>query len=317
MARIGSPSVVMYAKLKEYGISNRDAASTLLNTSLTFDGRTLKDRIDESSQLSRRIVHTNPGEIPIGLFNSFTISCPQVLRVVLRKLSTTRYGGDEEQARRALIEDLTGDASTRMTQGLQACNVDESLYHNMSTYIKHADLPHEDDRALLHLMLFVIIGCTGNPQTASIMVVDYATNVLGADFHTAQTVINTASAPSNVPADVLLGLVRVIEGHIKSGSKMHVMSPEGTEIGLLPNARHIVSDVDEDVSRSHALVWRENGRWYIQDLHSTNGTTVISGATGNEIPVEPEPNAPVEIAATDIICLGATTRFIVMPVMGA
>ena len=46
MARIGSPSVVMYAKLKEYGISNRDAASTLLNTSLTFDGRTLKDRID-------------------------------------------------------------------------------------------------------------------------------------------------------------------------------------------------------------------------------------------------------------------------------
>ena len=317
MTRIGTPSVVMYAKLKEYGISNHDAASMLLNTSLTFDGRMLKDRIDESSQLSRRIVHTNPGDIPIGLFNSFTISCPQILRIVLRKIATTRHGGNEEQARQVLVDDLTGDAYTRMTQGLQACNADESLYHNMSTYIRHADLPDEDDRALLHLMLFVIIGCTGNPQTASIMVVDYATNVLGADFHTAQTVINSASTPSNVPADILLGLVRVIDGHIKAGSKMHVMNPEGTEIGLLPIARHMVCDVDEDVSRTHALVWRENGRWYIQDQHSTNGTIVISGTTGNEISVEPEPNAPVEIAATDILCLGATTRFIVMPVMGA
>ena len=317
MERIGTPSVVMYAKLKEYGISNRDAATTLLNASLTFDGRTLKDRIDESSQLSRRIVHTNPGDIPIGLFNSFAVSCPQILRTSLRKMATMRFGGSEEQARQLLAEDLVGDSFTRMTQGLQACNVDESLYRNMCAYIRHADLPSEEDRLLLYLMLFVVVGCTGNPQTASIMVVDYATNVLGADFHTAQTVINTSSIPGVAPADVLLGLVRVVDGHIKAGSKMHVMSPEGTEIGLLPTARHIVSDVDEDVSRSHALVWRANGRWYIQDLHSTNGTTVISGTTGSEVSVEPEPSAPVEIAATDLICLGSTTRFMVMPVMGA
>ena len=96
-----------------------------------------------------------------------------------------------------------------------------------------------------------------------------------------------------------------------------ILNPEGTEIGLLPTSKHIVTDVDEDVSRRHAYVWRQDDTWYIRDLGSTNGTRLISGADGSEVLVPTEPENPVPVASTDIICLGATTRFIAMPVLGS
>ena len=307
----------MYAKLKEFGISNRDAASTLLNVRLTFDGRMLRNRVDESSQLSRRIVHTTPGEIPIGLFNNFHITCPQIERRILSSLAIERFKGDEAAANKALADELAGPCAERMLKALEGCGVDGSVFRNMTSYIEHADLIREEDRTLLSLMNFVITGCVGNPQTASILVVDYATNVLGADFQTAQTVISASTRPMTTQTDIVLGLVRIVDGHIKAGSQMHVLNPEGTEIGLLPTSKHIVTDVDEDVSRRHAYVWRQDDTWYVRDLGSTNGTRLISGADGSEVLVPTEPENPVPVAPTDIICLGATTRFIAMPVLGS
>lgn len=316
MARKDTPSAVMYAKLKGFGISNRDAANILLNTTLTFDGRMLRDRINESSQLSRRIVHTMPGELPIGLFNSFQITCPQLYRRVVDEIAVDRCSGDHAAAKTILADELTGPCAAEMAKALRACHVDESVFRNMHSYIMHVDLVNEADRTLLMLMMFVITGCLGNPHPASIIVVDYATNILGADFHTAQSVISTVEAPAATPTDILLGLVRIVDGHIKAGSQMHVLNPEGTEIGLLPASKHVVADVDEDVSRSHAYVWRNEGVWHIRDLGSVNGTRVISGANGEELPVGANPADAAVISATDIICLGATTRFIVMPVLG-
>ena len=57
-----SPSSILYAQLKSLGISYHDAAMTLLKTDLSFAGRPLASRIEERSQLSRRIVHVAPGE---------------------------------------------------------------------------------------------------------------------------------------------------------------------------------------------------------------------------------------------------------------
>ena len=307
----------MYGKLKEAGISNRDAARLLLNTSLSFDGRLLADRIEESSQLSRRIVHTAPGEIPIGLFNSFSLCVPQLEQHLLRRLALTRFDGSESKARAELLERASGPWARSMEKVLYANSLDDALYHNMCAYIAHADLSEERRRCLLYLMLFVITGCTGNPKTAAILTVDYATNVFGADFHTIQSVITAAEQPDDVTADIVLGLVRVSNGHIKAGSHLHMLHPDGTEIGLLPTARHTVTDVDEDVSRSHALIWREDGQWFLRDLNSTNGTHLILGSTGEELQVPSSTDARVALSPTDIICLGSTTRFIVMPILGS
>ena len=316
MARKDTPSAVMYAKLKSFGISNRQAANILLNAMLTFDGRMLRDRINESSQLSRRIVHTLPGELPIGLYNSFPITCPQIYRLAIERIAIARCNGNHDKARIALDDELTGECRELMLQALRKCEVDDSTYRNMASYIEHANLPVEDNRTLLRMMMFVITGCLGNPRTASVLTVDYATNILGADFNTAQTVISASMAPKDEQPDIVLGLVRIIDGHIKAGARMHMLNPEGTELGLLPSARHIVADVDADVSRSHALIWREHDTWYIRDLGSANGTRVISGSDGSETTVGASPTEATVIAATDIICLGATTRFIVMPVLG-
>ena len=315
MPRVTTPSAVMYAELKAMGISNREAASTLLNTALTFDGRTLNDRVEESSQLSRRIVHTTPGEIPAGLFNSFEISCPQLMGRILARL-TMGTRRTEEAARRDVDARLRGAAGHRMAKALVAYDIDAALYRNTSAYIDRVELARERDRTLLRLMLFVVTGCLGDPRASTILVTDFATNVLGADFHTAQTAVNVASMPPDAQSEVVMGLVRVIDGHIQAGAHMHQLYPEGTELGLLPDSTHMIADVDADVSRSHAMVWREDGRWLIRDLGSLNGTRVISGADGTELSVGTSPAEAIELQATDVVCLGNTTRFIVMPVLG-
>lgn len=323
MARKSTPSSIMYGELKRLGLSNYETASILMNTQLTFDGQPLKSRIDESSQLSRRIVHTEPGEIPRGLFNNFQISCPRMARMLIDRWAIGRCGGDTDKASAELLESLTGPAAERMLVALDERNIDGATLRNMSSYIAHAELPEERDRFTLALMMFVATGCLGNPRAASIVVIDYATEVLGADFQTAQTVVSAFAQPDEPQDEPLLGLVRLVDGKIKAQTSIHVLNPEGTEIGLLPQAKRSIADVDSDVSRRHARIWREEGAWLIEGLGSTNGTFLISGATGEETVIEPpratrpdsyEPE-PSEIAATDILLLGATTQFMVLPVM--
>ena len=312
-----TPSATMYAALKECGISNREAAGTLLNTALTFDGRQLRDRIDESSQLSRRIVHTRPGEIPAELFCDFTQTCPAIEHQILRRLGVSRRTRREADPSQRLRQRLLADYAPAMEDALSACDVDPSLYRNMVTYLEQADLPREEDRTLLHLMLFVVTGCLGDPQAAADLLVPYATDTLGADFHTAHTVTSANPYRAAKPVQLKLGIVRVVEGSIKAGSHIWTLDPAGTTIGLLAGSATDVTDVESDVSRQHARIWYEGGRWLLQDLGSTNGTHVISGASGLESKVGTDPAEAVEIAATDTICLGASTRFVVMPLLSS
>jgi hypothetical protein len=301
----------MYRQLKRLGISNHDAARMLLNTSLAFDGKTLAARIEDSSQLTRRVVHVEPGEIPVGMFNNFQIVCPQLHRRILSRMCSER-GRSEEQGALDLTDALRTTGSTEMLAALATCGIDGVLYRNMLVFIDHADLARPQDRSLLLLMLLVVTGCTGNPHTASIIVIDYATNVLGADYHTAQTVFCTPTSEAEEGGGTALGLVRITDGHILKGTPMHVLNAAGTTVGLMPKARHTVVDVGEDVSLEHALIWRENGRWLIRDLTSTNGTRIIRRDSGEVIEVG---DAPIELVVTDTVCLGATTRFLVLPMM--
>ena len=311
MPRKNTPSSAMYRLLKSLGISNHEAASTLLNTSLVFDGKTLAPRIADSSQLTRRIVHVEPGEIPVGMFNNFQIVCPRLHRRALDRIAVERHCSEEEAAL-VLAETLRTTGSQQMLDALATCNIDAALLRNMLVYIDHADLDQPQDRSLMLLMLLVITGCTGNPHTASVIVVDYATNVLGSDYHTAQTVFCTPPADAAPGEGTALGLVRINDGHILKGTPMHVLNATGTTLGLIPKARHTVVDVGDDVSLEHALIWRENGRWLIRDLASTNGTRIIRRDSGEVIEVG---DVPVELAVTDTICLGASTRFLVLPMM--
>lgn len=317
MAQSKTPSATVYAELKRLGVSNHDAASVLMNTQLTFDGKPLSARIEESSQLSRRIVNTMPGEVARGLFRSFETTCPQLAQTIIEGIATSRFKGDFDLAAAEVCTRLTGPAADEMARSLAAFGIDDSIYRNMVAFIERAELPDEKERATLHLMMLVVTGCLGSPRNASIIVTNYVTEVVGTDFNTAQAVITSRDGDESGSTDEgepLIGLVRVVDGRIKAGSNLHVLSPEGSEIGLLPESRHPITDVGEDASRRHAHVWREDGRWLIEDLGSTNGTAVVSGATGEETVLGED---PVEIAPTDLVRLGTQTCFMVMPVLGS
>lgn len=59
-----TPSAVMFDDLRRFGgITNRDAAWLLLNSKPTNEGKSLRDRVDSRTFLSRTIVHSEPGAI--------------------------------------------------------------------------------------------------------------------------------------------------------------------------------------------------------------------------------------------------------------
>ena len=118
------------------------------------------------------------------------------------------------------------------------------------------------------------------------------------------------------------GIARVRDGMIASGTPLHMIADGGLVIGLHPretDAACEATDVDHDVSLRHARLWIEDGRLFIVDLGSTNGTTVVSGTGGLSVVAPPKSlqdsviSQAVELHYGDIICLGATTRYIVLP----
>ena len=119
-----TPSMVMYAAFKQCGISNHDAATVLLNTRLTFDGRMLQERIEESSQLSRRIVRTSPGELSIGLFNDFNFTCPRLANLLVENLALKDHRGNAGEASEALSGLLATTYARSMADALSSFGID-------------------------------------------------------------------------------------------------------------------------------------------------------------------------------------------------
>jgi hypothetical protein len=64
------------------------------------------------------------------------------------------------------------------------------------------------------------------------------------------------------------------------------LKPDGATIGLAPeNDLVITHDLDgwESVSRRHARIYTQAGRWIVQDLESTNGVYVNGRRTGRNL----------------------------------
>lgn len=57
----GTPSSAMFGDLRRFcGIAHRDAARLLLNRTALYGGKSLQQRIDDKTFLSREIVHAQP-----------------------------------------------------------------------------------------------------------------------------------------------------------------------------------------------------------------------------------------------------------------
>ena len=323
MAHENSPSAVMYAELKDLGIKKSDAAALLLDTKRSFGGGLLGDRVESPSQLTRYIVQTAPGEMGRPLFQNFGQSAQTILGRMAAKLR--KSGMTAAGANAAIAQRFSGQSAEAMQRALDEYGIESSVYRNALSHIDNLELESSTDRTLLYVMLFLITGCLGDPAEAAQEVERFAANRVGAAFRTTEAEWEDekdAALPDNEP-EPLLGLMRIVDGKLKGGS-FHRLStnPHGTEIGTLAAGEDTITDVDPDVSRHHARIYRESGHWYIIGLKSTNGTTIISGGDKLERTVEaPKKDRPrdyspepAEILPSDTICLGASTRFLVMPV---
>ena len=158
-------------------------------------------------------------------------------------------------------------------------------------------------------MIFIETGCLGDLRQAAFDVEVASKKIMGSSFRTVQGATAGFMSFDSQVEGVNLALARMVGTKIKSGLHPVSHAPEGAVIGSMVTEGDAV--VDADVSKRHARIWLDGGKWYIQDLKSTNGTYLIRGDSKAECPFA---GVPVELFASDIICLGATTRFMVWDV---
>ena len=311
-----TPSSVLYTDFRQFGgIAHRDTAQIVLNGSALYGGKPLRQRIDDKTFLSREIVHARPHALPPELFSDFASSAQRLCA----RLITAHSGGADGSS--AVIAHYRGPAAHVMAEALEATDIDAAPYHHMVRKIMSLTIEPASARALLLVMLFVITGCLASPAAAINAIDAFANVALSISLDTlvaAHGVTISAPAPSAMPH---LGLIRLIDGAFRPPIYRLSTAAEGTVLGCLPSGPSTIADVDPDVSRNHARIWRNGARWFIADLGSTNGTRVISGADKSlhDLADSRDPrmqgvnvSQPFEISNSDIICLGATTRFLVM-----
>lgn len=313
-----TPSSILYLDLKVFGrISNREAAALLLSPTFLYGGQPIVDRLTDRTFLSREIVHANPRTTPPDRFGDLS----QASLTLFSRLVSQLGGG--QPALDAVRRHYRDEASATMRQVLDGNGLDGSLYANALTKIEQAQLAPGHDRGILYLMLFAATGCLGDPLAATRVVDGFVASKLAADLHTVETTVGedfaaaTEAAPGRPTG---LGLLRIVDGMVKAPLHMLSSAPEGTVLGALASGPADITDVDGDVSRRHLRIWREGSRWLAQGLESTNGSTVISGDTRDVRIIEPPRRLrdasaeypPVELLNSDTICLGATTRFLVV-----
>ena len=312
-----TPRIVMFDDLRKFGgITNRDSAQMLLRATPVAGGKAPRDRVDERTFLSRDIVHASVERARPELFGDLI----QATQNLTARLIVNRGGTREARIEVALH--YRGEAADAMCASLAAHGLDDRRYRNACDRIATDD-SQLDASALPLWALFVARGCLCDPQAAVETTESLIANKMGGHFSTTELTVGDgfSGKPDAEPKHAeRLGLIRIVGTAVKPPLYPLNDGEGGTVIGSLATGKGAITDVDRDVSRHHARVFVQDGTWYVEGLGSTNGTVLLSGADMSSTVVEAPrharegnaPHPPVSLCNGDIICLGATTRFLVM-----
>lgn len=307
-----TPSSAMYGDLRKFGgISNVDAARILLSSRIGSGGLSPRDRVSSPTFLSRNVVHVRPKDVNPQVFADFDSSSQTICGRILA------HNGHN----RVLVADhYSSDAALLMGEALANNGCPSDVYMNEVKRLVLARLRQESDRATLLVMLFCTTGCLADPHAATMLVEEFARHKLAEDVATLSSDVDavTRGVQGGGDGPKPIGLLRVIDGAAQP--PIAPLNPNGSLVGTLASGPGAVTNVDTDVSRQHLRIWCDGSRWLCQGMHSTNGTTIISGSDGGVVSVEPPRSRrsakidypPAELHEGDILCLGATTRFLVM-----
>ncbi|MBM6756553.1 FHA domain-containing protein [Collinsella tanakaei] len=312
-----TPSAYLYADLKIFGgIKNQEAAQILLTDRPVANGESPRERARERTRLSREYVKSAPGDLPASFFADFAVSALRIANHMIAHLDTA-------DAHERICRHYREDTVSGMVSALDAYGRRGQLYSNAVCHVATMPLANERSRCSVFILLFIVTGCLGDPAFAAAEAERFAESKLNGSFRTqtAQTIPSLTEPKAEPDGDNLLGLQRVVGGKLKP--TVHPLDPAGTVVGALADGIADITDVDPDVSRRHLRIWRDGNRWLCEGLSSTNGTAIISGADKRVHVVEPPRSTrsvdwiahPCEIAPADTLCLGATTRFMVIPIV--
>lgn len=155
MPRRQTPLEVMFSLFKtSFTLSHRAFAELLLSDLPLTNGQPTAQMAQDTSWLSRTIVHSQPGSLEDRYFADWSCASNQILH----KLREKGYSNAD-------IYTMIAAATDTMAQALGACGRNGLLYRNAASRIVSSQ-PDKDDRALISITLVVSTACWCDPARA-------------------------------------------------------------------------------------------------------------------------------------------------------
>lgn len=155
MPRRQTPLEVMFSLFKtSFTLSHRALAELLLSDLPLTNGQPTAQMAQDTSWLSRTIVHSQPGSLEDRHFADWSCASNQILH----KLQEKGYSNAD-------IYTMIAAATDAIAQALSACGRNGLLYRNAASRLVSCQ-PDKDDRALISIALVVSTACWCDPARA-------------------------------------------------------------------------------------------------------------------------------------------------------
>lgn len=267
------------------------------------------------SFISREIVRAKPGDLPEPLFAPFEQSARQILNLIMQNR------GSDPQSLSKVAKRYMESCVPDMQDALTNCGVDGMLFRNGVERIETADDSDIKDRLYIHLVFFIVTGCLGDPARAIEYIESFVSDQMLSTLDTVETTVTSFFSTTARPTgDIRLGLLRVVGNSARPPLRPLTTDPVGSIIGVADGRRErhhrrrfrCLAPAPARLAprRTLACAGPRLHQRIVFDLGVDRCRQVI------EPPRRDRPanfaNAPVEIHNGDTLCLGATTRFLVI-----
>ncbi len=299
-----TPCGAMFGFFKKHAhISHLDLCELVLSNRPLSDGRSPASRATDRSWVSRFIVHAPVGSLQERYFCDWGVAASRILS----RMRTSHRG---RFTNAQVIELVSGPAARPFERALAEAHQDVHLYRNALGRLAAAEGLSTGERAESVLVLLVAAGCSANVRTAVSYALDHANTTCGGSTSTPTNLSMDASGALVEKAAGPLGLLPMVGEYVSGEPHWIEPSSEGIQLGALSMGEGDLTDVGADVSAHHAHLWCDGGDWWIEDLGSTNGTSVVDGATGQTSQLAS--HAPAQIHPGDTLRLGSSTTYAVI-----